>query len=59
MISSNWAVFEPGAAHISKTMSSYLMSRSRGGIIETISCLVRRPESFALILGRKNYFLNV
>jgi len=36
---------EPGAAQLSRTTSEGYTSRNNGGIIETISYLVKRPPS--------------
>ena len=44
--SKHYAVLLPGAAHMSKTECSLLISQSNGGIILTISYLEINPESF-------------
>ena len=46
-ISRSWNVFEPGAAHMSRTRWCGCTSSSKGGIIETASCLVIAPTSLA------------
>ena len=45
MSSRHYAVLLPGAAHISKTECSLLISQSNGGIMLTISYLDINPES--------------
>jgi hypothetical protein len=45
MSSRHYAVLLPGAAHISKTECSLLISQSKGGIMLTISYLDINPES--------------
>jgi hypothetical protein len=48
LTSSNWNVFEPGAAHIwSSTKWSRCTSRKSGGTMLTASCLVMFPVSFS------------
>lgn len=46
-------VFEPGAAHMSKTFSPTWQLRNKGGNIETYSWRVNKPDSFNKI---KNLF---
>jgi len=48
IISKIYVVFDPGAAHESKTNSPHFGSRNNGGNMETSSYLVSRPDSFAL-----------
>ena len=38
IISAIWVVFEPGAAHVSSIVSSFLGSSTSGGIMEEASC---------------------
>jgi len=46
MSSRHYAVLLPGAAHMSKTECSLLMSQTNGGSILVISYLEINPESF-------------
>ncbi len=49
-------VLLPGAAHMSRTAWPGLGSSTVTGIIETFSCLKRRPVSVSVTMKRWNYF---